>query len=111
MGLLVQTSFETSEGVPITNVYLRILSITYTFVDNVRVLVQREASISREKRLQGRKLNYVPGIPECIVFEMTKSDPWNDITYLYAKMKSSLEESGFTVEDVLEEGPTGPTSS
>ena len=109
MGLLIQTSFETSEGVPITNVYLRISSITYTFIDHVRVCAQREASISREKRLEGKRLNNVPGVSEYFVFEMAKSDTWNDITYVYSKMKSKLEESGFTVEDVLETGPTGPT--
>jgi len=108
MGLLIQTSFETSEGVPITNVYLRISCITYTFIDHVRVVVQREASITREKRLEGKRLNCVPGIPECVLFQMAKTEPWNDIPYVYSKMKSSLEESGFTVEDVLETEPTGP---
>ena len=82
MGLLIQTSFETSEGVPITNVYLRISSITYTFIDDVRVSIHREASISREKRLEGKRLNYVPGVLEYFVFEMAKTDPWNDITYV-----------------------------
>ena len=104
MGLLIQTSFETLEGIPVTNVYSKLTGITCDFLSKteVRVLIKHETFVSREKRLQGARSLKTPGVPEYIVINVPPSDAWGTHEYLYAALKTSLKESGIVVEDVIE---------
>lgn len=112
MGLLIQTSFDTPEGIPITNVYSRITEIVCTFLSrtSARLLVKQETHVSREKRLTGARSLKTPNVPEYIVVELDPIvDTWGSHEFLYARLKSALEEQGLTVEDVLEPAPApGP---
>ena len=100
MGLLVHTTFETSHGITIQNVYVRISSITVDFVDVSRVTIKCESHVNREKRLEGKQPLYVPNIPTYFNIETPN---WNNIQYLYTQVKSQLTEIGFeNIEDVFE---------
>lgn len=106
MGLLVNTTFETSHGIPITNVYLRITSVTVDFVGVARVTIKCEAHVNREKRLEGRQPLYVPNIPTYFNTDTPLDAGWNNIQYLYGKVKDHLTELGFqSTEDVFEPAP------
>lgn len=103
MGLLVYTSFETTHGIPITNIYLRITSVTADFMGTTRVTIKCESHINREKRLEGRHPLFVPNIPTYFIVETPLDSGWNDITFLYEKVKEQLEVLGFqSIEDVFE---------
>lgn len=104
MGLLVQTSFDTPEGIPVSSVYFKLTGLMVDFLSStkVQVLVKYEAFISREKRIVGARSLKVPSLPEYIVITVSPSDAWGTHAYLYAALKTHLEEAGLTVEDVLE---------
>ena len=107
MGLLIQTSFETPEGISITNVYSKITDIVCTFLSSTsaRLLVKHETYINREKRLMGARSLKAPNVPEYIVVDVSPSDAWGSLAYLYDRLKTALTEQGLTVEDVLESAP------
>lgn len=108
MGLLVHTTFETSQGIPVTNVYLRISSITSNFVDKrAYVTIKCESHINREKRLERREPLFVPNIPTYFNTDTPLDAGWNNISFLYNFVKTELEGVGFEViEDVFEPEPT-----
>jgi hypothetical protein len=107
MGLLVHTTFETSQGIPVTNIYLRICSITTEFVNKrAYVTIKCESHINREKRLEGKHALYVPNIPTYFNTDTPLDAGWNNISYLYNFVKTQLEGIGFEViEDVFEPEP------
>lgn len=96
MGLLVHTSFETPEGFTVSSVYCRIVSFTYNLATK-SMTVQHECYLSREKRLEGRQRLYTPGMS---LSYSSSSDSIPTMTSLYAFLKTTFEELGFTVDDV-----------
>jgi hypothetical protein len=102
MGLLVHTTFETEQGIPVTNVYVRISSVTADFVNGAaRVTIKCESHVSREKRLEQKRPLYVPNIPTYFSAETPLDSGWNDISFLYSSVKSQMLAAGFeVVEDV-----------
>ncbi len=102
MGLLVHTTFETEQGIPVTNVYIRISSVTADFVSGAaRVTIKCESHVSREKRLEEKRPLYVPNIPTYFSVETPLNSMWNDISFLYSTVKSQMTDLGFEViEDV-----------
>lgn len=105
MGLLIQTSFETPEGIPIANVYSKLTEVMCTFLSRTeaRLLIKHETFVSREKRLGGARNLKAPNVPDYIVVIVSPStDAWGTMEFLYAKLKAELESQSFTVEDVLE---------
>jgi hypothetical protein len=107
MGLLIQTSFETPEGIPIANVYSKLTEVICTLLSRTeaRLLIKHETFISREKRLGGARSLKTPGVPDYIVVSVSPSSAWGTMEFLYAKLKAELESQSFTVEDVLEPEP------
>ena len=102
MGLLVNTSFETANGILITNVYVRICSISAEFTrKDTFVTMKCESYISRDKRLQGREPLFVPGIPTYYTTRTPLDSGWNDIAHLYSAVKSQMTTDGFqSIEDI-----------
>jgi hypothetical protein len=103
MGLLIQTSFETPEGITVTNVYSRLTGLTCDFLSQteMRVLVKHETYITREKRLAGAATLRVPNLPEYFIFLVSPSEStWGSMENLYTRVKADIELRGFTVENV-----------
>ena len=106
MGLLVHTSFETPEGFAVSTVYCRIVSFTYSLASK-DLTIQHECYLSREKRLEGRQRLYTPGMS---LSYSSSSDSIPTMTSLYAFLKTTFEELGFTVDDVdPDPQPPAPT--
>lgn len=107
MGLLVHTEFETKEGLPVTSVYVRLLSTLASFNGEVTtVTISYDTYLSREKRLQGASPLFAPHLEYRTTHQVPSSSAWGSMEGLYGLIKSRLVEQGFTVEDVLE--PTLP---
>lgn len=104
MGLLVHTSFETPEGFALSSVYCRIVSFTYDLATKF-MTVHHECYLNREKRLEGRRRVYTPGMSETY---STSSDSLPTIESMYAFLKTTFIELGLTVDDVFEEGQGPP---
>lgn len=104
MGLLIQTQFDTAEGIPISNVYCKITSFTCDVLSasSIQVILKFDTFVSREKRLDGRRKLYTPNLPEYIVFTTPIDSGWTSLSILYTALKENLITLGFTVEDVLE---------
>jgi hypothetical protein len=108
MGLLIQTSFETPEGIPITNIYSKLTEVVCTLLSRTeaRLLIKHETFISREKRLGGARSLKTPGVPDYVVVTVSPTtDAWGNMEFLYTTLKTELETQGFTVEDVIEPEP------
>lgn len=107
MGLLIQTTFETPEGIPVSNVYSKLTGIVCDFLSQseVRLLIKHETFINREKRIQGARSLKAPGVPEYIVINVSPSESWGTHSYLYGALKAHMEETGLVVEDVIEPAP------
>lgn len=109
MGLLVHTSFETREGIPVSSVYARILSLSCDFRGYFTALtVVLDTHLSREKRLQGAASLFVPTLQYRISVEVPYNSNWGNSEFLYSKVKETIVASGLTVEDVLESPPEPP---
>jgi hypothetical protein len=102
MGLLVHTSFETPNGILITNVYVRISSIAVQFGgETAQVTIKCESYVSREKRVQRREPLFVPKIPTYYIVDTPLDSGWNDMASLYSSVKSQMITDGFeTIEDI-----------
>jgi len=100
MGLLIHTTFTTSEGFPVTNVYCRIGRIIYDPSGGTiySITLQQQFYLNRQCRLEGKRVLSIPGLSELISFE----GELHDMSYLYGLLKTELVSRGFTVEDVLE---------
>ena len=98
MGLLIHTSFETQQGFSVSSVYLRITRFTLDPLGGGQyiITVKTETHLDRDRRLQGKLPLVTPGIPELISLQ----GELRDMAYLYALLKTNLESSGFTVENV-----------
>jgi cell division septation protein DedD len=96
MGLLVHTSFETPEGFAVSSVYCRIVAFTYN-PGQKSVSVQHECYVDREKRLQGYRRVQFSKASE--VYSFTDV-PFPTMASLYALLKITFVDLGFTVEDV-----------
>lgn len=103
MGLLIQTAFESAEGIPITSVYCKISSVRCAFARKVTVTIQCEAFVSRDKKIQGRRCIYPPGLSELTTVTVPLSGGWNSLESLYGILRSRFITDGFIVEDVFEE--------
>lgn len=101
MGLLVHTVFETPEGFPVTSLYCRIISFTYS-PGSRSLTIQHEVYVDREKRLQGYRRVQFPRASETYSFSDAS---FPTMASLYAYLKTTLVELGFAVEDVFEEEP------
>jgi hypothetical protein len=111
MGLLIQITFDTPEGIPIANVYSKLTEIDCTFLSRTqaRLLVKHETFVSREKRVGGARSLKAPGVPEYIVVNVSPgTDLWGNMGFLYLTLKTELEAQGFVVEDVLEDPEPEP---
>jgi hypothetical protein len=104
MGILIQTQFDTAEGIPIANVYCKITSFTCDIVSSsrVQVILKFDTFVSREKRLVGYRKLHTPNVPEYIVFPTPLDSGWTSLPALYTTLKDTLATMGFAVEDVLE---------
>ena len=107
MGLLIHTSFDTAEGLPISSVYSKITSIVCDFVTRgeVKIIVRHDTFVSRDKKIAGRAQICAPSVPAYIIIVVPPTDAWGTLEYLYAALKTHLEGSGLTVEDVIEPAP------
>jgi hypothetical protein len=107
MGLLVHTAFETPQGIPVTNVYVRISSIITEFkTGNAFVMIKCESHVNREKRLERREPLFVPNIPSYYTIETPLDSGWNDISFLYSSVKSQMLAAGFEVVEDVNPDPT-----
>ena len=107
MGLLIHTSFDTAEGIPISSVYSKITSIVCDFVTRgeVKVIVRHDTFVSREKKNAGRAQIGTPSVPSYIIADVSPGDTWGSLEYLYGRLKTALTEQGLVVEDILEPAP------
>lgn len=107
MGLLVQVTFQTPEGFLVTQVYVKIVHMSFDLTSNMTI-ARFNCYISREKRLEGRKPVVVPGLFDVMTFT-AKSFP--HIEMIYYHLKKSIIQNKLSVEDVLEEGQVPSTYS
>lgn len=105
MGVKVLTSFTTPEGFAVTEVYVRIVSMSFNMVSSIATL-QQEFSVSRDARLQSQRLSRVPFTTDVMSFSALA---FPTIDMLYFRLKRYLTKLGLTVEDVLEEGQVPST--
>lgn len=108
MGLLIQVSFETPEGLAVTSVYSKITGIVCDFLSHtqLRVLVKHETYLSRERRFAGARAIQVPEMPGYFIFYTSSSEStWATMENLYAKVKADIESRGYTVENVDPDPP------
>jgi len=100
MGLLIQTSFETQQGFAVSSVYCRINGVTFDPLGGgeYTITMKPQTYISRERRLDGKSPISTPGLPEHLSIRGT----FGDMSYVYALLKTHLEDQGLTVEDVIE---------
>jgi hypothetical protein len=109
MGLLVRTSFETKEGIPIQSVYSRITSLRCEFRGYYTTLtIVQETYLNRDKRINGFAPVFAPTIQYRINVEVPYNSAWGDMAFLYTKVKEHLAEMGIASEDVLESPPQPP---
>ncbi len=103
MGLRVYTSFQTPEGFSVSSVYCRIIEVIFRpyIVAQSTISIRMEFYIDRNARLAGRAPVQVPAIGNGQTYVGTIGN----MTYLYDVLKTSLQASGFVVEDVIEEPP------
>jgi hypothetical protein len=109
MGLLIDTAFETKEGVAIQSVYSRIVSVSAAFRGYyTHLTITQETYFSREKRLQGFQPLFAPTIQYTVNVEVPYNTNWGNMDFLYEKVKERLTEMGISSEDVLEDPPQPP---
>ena len=103
MGILIHTSFETPEGFSVTGVYCRIVEVTFRPQGSgeFAVALRMEYYIDRPARLAGRLPVRVPTLGD----GQTYIGSFGDMPYLYTLLKTNLESSGFTVENVDPDAP------
>jgi hypothetical protein len=100
MGVKVLTNFTTPEGFLVTEVYVRIVFMSFNLESNIATL-QQEFSTSRDSRLQSQRLPRVPFTTDVVSFS-ARAFPTIDMVYFH--LKRYLTKLGLTVEDVLEDG-------
>lgn len=105
MGLLVHTSFETREGVPIESVYARITALTCEFRGgSTSLTIAYETYLNRDRRMQ----SFAPLLAPTLEYRVHLTTPYDasigDMTFLYGKIRERLAERGIVADDVLEEG-------
>ncbi len=111
MGLIVNGSFTTAEGIPYTSVYVKIHTVICEFANadgsTVNVSVHALVFLNRERRYQGFAFA-MPSPPFDRIFGFTIPTSELETGFLmtlYSRYKARLEAQGFTVEDVLEPTP------
>lgn len=105
MGVKVLTSFTTPEGFAVSEIYIRIVSMSLNMVSNIATF-QQEFSLSRTSRLQSQQLSRVPFTTDIVSFSAIA---FPSIDMLYFHLKRHLTKLGLTVEDVLEPGQVPST--
>lgn len=98
MGLLIHAPFETPQGFSVSSVYARIVRFIFDPQPAGRFLItmKTETFLSRDARLTGKQPVTVPNFPDLFTVEGV----FGDMQALYAMLKTTLESSGFTVENV-----------
>ena len=109
MGLLVHTSFETREGVPITSVYVRITRLSCDFRGYFTTLtISYESYLNRDKRILGFSPVFAPSLEYRTNIAVPYTTQYGTMEFLYTKVKERLAELGIDAEDVLEDPPMPP---
>lgn len=103
MGLLIQTSFDTAQGVSVSTPYCRIISVTYDKLGGgeYTVTLHLETYISRDASQSGKQPISTPGIPSYLSYRGV----FGDMAYAYSLLKADLASRGILTEDVLEPTP------
>lgn len=100
MGLLAIANFVTPEGIPISEVYIRIVFTSYNLISRIAV-IQFGCYLSREARLANRQPIAIPHMTDVhMVFLPTL--PTFEVLYFH--LKRQLQSVGLIVEDALEDG-------
>jgi hypothetical protein len=104
MGLTVQTSVDTPEGVTVSSVYIRIGGMKLSTLGSATsILAFSETVLSQEERWTRSLI--VPGMPTTVTFQAPLSDCIR-FEVLYAYIRRELESRGFACTPVLEDGQT-----
>ncbi len=102
MGLLIQSSFTTPQGFPVTSVYCKLSSFTYNITSSGFTLLLKIATyLTREAGQAGYRPITIPNLSEILVIPGAELGSFE---YIYTLLKLKLEASGYTVENVLEDG-------
>lgn len=102
MGLLIQSSFTTSEGVVVSSVYSKLVSFTYDIAKTgLTLILKTDAYISRDIGHSGYRPVSIPTLPTLLTIP---NAPVQSLEYVYTLLKLKLEQLGYTVENVLEDG-------
>jgi hypothetical protein len=100
MGVKVLTNFTTPEGFLVSEIYIRIVHVSFDMVSNIATLRQ-EFSTSRTSRLQSQVLSRVPFTTDVVSFAAPN---FPTIDMIHFHLKRQLTKLGIQVEDVLEPG-------
>jgi hypothetical protein len=103
MGLLIQTSFDTAQGVSVSTPYCRIISVTYDKLGGgeYTVTLRLDTYISRDASQSGKQPISTPGIPSYLSYRGV----FGDMASVYGLLKNDLHSRGILTEDVLEPPP------
>ena len=105
MGILINTTFTTAQGLPVTSVYGRVINMRCNVMSpDIVVTVEFETYLSREKRIEGFAPIFVPGVPTHIskTFPLDSVESWGSAQAMYSIVKEGLSDAGITsVVDVL----------
>lgn len=108
MGVRILTSYETSEGFRVTEVYSRIIGFSFNMITK-NVYITQNFYLSRDMRLSGKSLERVPFTSGVFTFQAAGFPTTVDMLYFHLKRRLTSE--GFAVEDVLEPGQSPSTYS
>jgi hypothetical protein len=103
MGILIHTSFVTSQGFSVSSVYGRIGRMTFDPSGNgdYAITVSLLTYVDRQRRLEGKNTVPIPGLSDLVSF----TGVLGDMDSIYGLLKSELTARGLTLEDVLETAP------
>jgi hypothetical protein len=102
MGLLIQTASTTPEGFPVTSVYCKLTSFTYEITSTGYTLLLKIATyLTREAGHAGYRPVTIPNFCDLLAIPGAELSSFE---YIYTLLKLKLEASGYTVENVLEDG-------
>jgi hypothetical protein len=104
MGLLIQSSFTTLEGLPVSSIYCKLVTFIYDIAKTGLTLTLKvDTYISREAGHSGYRPITVPNFPVQLTIPGAEVQ---SLEYVYTLLKLKLEDLGYTVENVLEDGQT-----
>lgn len=100
MGIRIVSSFTTSEGFTVSEVYARITFVS-VHLNSLIVSIIQEFSLTRDFRINAKTLSSVPFTTDTLSFQAVA---FPTLEMAYFRLKRQLTKSGLVVEDVLEEG-------